>query len=364
MPNDLLARFRTYLLHDERLGISLDISRMRFADGFFAGMEPRMQKAFAAMEALERGAIANPDEKRMVGHYWLRAPELAPEPELREAIRDTLARSARRSRRRCTPARVQPAARRAASRNVLVVGIGGSALGPQFVADALGTPGGSRCGAFFLDNTDPDGMDRVFDAIGDGLAETLTVVISKSGGTKETRNGMLEAAAPTSGRPRLRQARRGRHGRRQRAGPVRRASTAGSRASPCGTGSAAAPASCRAVGLLPARAPGHRHRRHARRRARAWTRPRARTTTRENPAALLALMWYSRHRRQGPQGHGRPALQGPAAAVLPLPPAARDGVAGQAARPRRQGGAPGHRRLRQQGLDRPARLRAAAPRRA
>ena len=27
---------------------------------------------------LEKGAIANPDENRMVGHYWLRAPERAP----------------------------------------------------------------------------------------------------------------------------------------------------------------------------------------------------------------------------------------------------------------------------------------------
>ena len=39
-------------------------------------MEPRMQKAFADMAALEAGAIANPDEKRMVGHYWLRNPAL------------------------------------------------------------------------------------------------------------------------------------------------------------------------------------------------------------------------------------------------------------------------------------------------
>jgi glucose-6-phosphate isomerase len=47
----------------------------------------------------------------------------------------------------------------------------------------------------FFDNTDPDGFDRVLQQIGDGLGRTLTVVISKSGGTKETRNGMLEAAA-------------------------------------------------------------------------------------------------------------------------------------------------------------------------
>jgi glucose-6-phosphate isomerase len=46
---------------------------------------------------------------------------------------------------------------------------------------------------YFLDNTDPDGMDRVFGELGTDLARTLVVVISKSGSTKETRNGMLEA---------------------------------------------------------------------------------------------------------------------------------------------------------------------------
>jgi glucose-6-phosphate isomerase len=60
------------------------------------------------------------------------------------------------------------------------------------VADALGT-GKDRLNIHFFDNTDPDGMDRVLTDIGPALAETLTIVISKSGGTKETRNGMLEA---------------------------------------------------------------------------------------------------------------------------------------------------------------------------
>ena len=134
------------------------------------------------------------------------------------------------------------------------------------------------------------------------------------------------------------------------------------RASPCGTGSAAAPRTVSAVGLLPRCAAGHRHRRHARRRARHGRGRRAATTRAKNPAALLALMWYYAGDGARREGHGRPAVQGPARAVLPLPPAARDGVARQGARPRRQGRAPGHRRLRQQGLDRPARLRAAAAR--
>src|SRR5207245_9360843 len=48
---------------------------------------------------------------------------------------------------------------------------------------------------FFFDNTDPDGFDRVFERMDDLLSQTLVIVISKSGGTKETRNGMLETEA-------------------------------------------------------------------------------------------------------------------------------------------------------------------------
>jgi glucose-6-phosphate isomerase len=76
---------------------------------------------------------------------------------------------------------------------VLVVGIGGSALGPQFVADALGQPGVDRMAMHFLDNTDPDGIERELARIGDRLPATLSIVISKSGGTPETRNGMILA---------------------------------------------------------------------------------------------------------------------------------------------------------------------------
>ena len=46
----------------------------------------------AAMAEFEKGAIANPDENRMVGHYWLRAPELAPSPAIATEIRDNVAR--------------------------------------------------------------------------------------------------------------------------------------------------------------------------------------------------------------------------------------------------------------------------------
>jgi glucose-6-phosphate isomerase len=44
----------------------------------------------------------------------------------------------------------------------------------------------------FIDNTDPEGIDRILNRLGDRLATTLVIVTSKSGGTPETRNGMLE----------------------------------------------------------------------------------------------------------------------------------------------------------------------------
>jgi glucose-6-phosphate isomerase len=184
------------------LDFSIDVSRMNFPDDFFEKMRPRVESAFAAMRDLEAGAIANPDEHRMVGHYWLRNPALAPNPELRAEIEET------NNRIRKFAADVHGGKIVAANgrkfAHILSIGIGGSALGPEFVSDALRS---SRdpLDIHFFDNTDPDGFDRVFSQIdpsspgngaaSDGLAETLVIVISKSGGTKETHNGMLEAEA-------------------------------------------------------------------------------------------------------------------------------------------------------------------------
>ncbi|MFA5257636.1 MAG: glucose-6-phosphate isomerase, partial [Opitutales bacterium] len=68
-------RFKQYYLNLPALGLSMDVSRMSGLCGkFFTDMAPLADKAFAAMKALEGGAIANPDEGRMVGHYWLRNP--------------------------------------------------------------------------------------------------------------------------------------------------------------------------------------------------------------------------------------------------------------------------------------------------
>jgi glucose-6-phosphate isomerase len=183
--NTLWDRFSKYFLRHPELGISIDISRMRFGDDFFGQMEPMAQKAFTAMQQLEAGAIANPDENRMVGHYWLRAAKLAPTPELTKEIEDTNA-SIRQF--------VDSVHASGKFTDVLTIGIGGSALGPQFIADSLGTDD-DRLRMHFFDNTDPDGIDRVLERLQHRLEHTICVVISKSGGTPETRNGMLEAEA-------------------------------------------------------------------------------------------------------------------------------------------------------------------------
>ncbi|MCX7603038.1 MAG: glucose-6-phosphate isomerase [Bryobacteraceae bacterium] len=182
----LYKRYLEYLVSDPSTGVSLDISRMNFSSAWLDSMEPSMQRAYDEMAQLEKGAIANPDENRMVGHYWLRAPALAPSADIRIAIEETEARV------REFAARIHDSG---AFTEVLSIGIGGSALGPMLLADALGHPKRDRMRLHFLDNTDPDGIERVFSLLEGRLDRTLVLVISKSGTTPETHNGMKLAEA-------------------------------------------------------------------------------------------------------------------------------------------------------------------------
>lgn len=189
---DQWERFNKYYREFPSVGLAVDLSRMLFPDDFIPSMEPRMQKAYADMAELEGGAIANPDENRMVGHYWLRNPALAPAAKIRAEIETTLLRI-KEFARHIHDGTIQ--GQRGRFKYCLIIGIGGSALGPQFVADALGNHSQDKLRIRFFDNTDPDGMQRTLSEIRPELGQTLCVVVSKSGGTKETRNGMIEAMA-------------------------------------------------------------------------------------------------------------------------------------------------------------------------
>ena len=185
-------RYRQWRLPVAELDMVFDFSRMQFEASDLQGLKSLMINALREMEALDSGSVANPDEERMVGHYWLRDPEIAPSSVLRSAIVQTIqdvkhfAKEVREG---------SLTGQNGSFRKVLLIGIGGSALGPQFIDRALGSESSEGLTLHSLDNTDPEGMDAVFAALDGQLGETLTLVVSKSGKTRETRNGMLAAAS-------------------------------------------------------------------------------------------------------------------------------------------------------------------------
>lgn len=186
---ELWQRYQDWLYYHVDLGIYVDISRIGFTPDFITQIQPKFVKAFADMKALESGAIANPDEQRMVGHYWLRSPELAPTEELRRDITETIDRIEDFTQKVHAGDIHPPTADRFT--DILSIGIGGSALGPQFVAQCF-AKADVPLKISFLDNSDPDGIDLVLDLLGDRLSTTLVLVISKSGGTPEAANAMKE----------------------------------------------------------------------------------------------------------------------------------------------------------------------------
>lgn len=181
-------RYCEYLYVASELGLSLDVSRVRFDDDYIAMMDDAVAQALDAMKEIEAGAIANRDEGRMVGHYWLRAPDLAPTEAIRHEIRAAQI-AVRAFADRVRDGKVGGA--HGSFLDLVHVGIGGSAVGAQLVNEAwCGAPGGVA--VHFLDNSDPDGIDRVLGQLRGGLGRTLISVVSKSGITPTPWHVMLE----------------------------------------------------------------------------------------------------------------------------------------------------------------------------
>lgn len=191
MPHPADDRLSFYLRRRAVLDdpfVELDLGHGALADADLVALQAPLHRALAAMQKLEAGALANADEQRMVGHFWLRAPGLAPTPAIEEQITAALAQveqfaAAVRDGRTAPPDGGR-------FTKVVLVGIGGSALGPMLLADVFAQPGDALT-LHVLDNTDPEGIDRELRRLG-SLRDALVIVISKSGGTPETRNGMLE----------------------------------------------------------------------------------------------------------------------------------------------------------------------------
>ncbi|MBL9080006.1 MAG: glucose-6-phosphate isomerase [Planctomycetes bacterium] len=191
MPASSADRFARYLRFRCALEdpfVELDLSLSALEEDTVAALQAPLQQALAAMQRLEHGSLANADEQRMVGHFWLRAPGLSPATDIEQAIVRTLADIERFARAVHAGGIAPPEG--GVFTKVVLCGIGGSALGPMLLAAAFGGPEAPMA-LCVLDNTDPDGIDRELERLG-GLADALVIVISKSGGTPETRNGMLE----------------------------------------------------------------------------------------------------------------------------------------------------------------------------
>lgn len=184
--------FKKNFLNFPELGISLDTSLIKKPDVPPNYLKKLFEYAFKQMQDLEKGSIANPDENSMVGHYWLRKPEIAPTVEIKNKI-NTSIKKIKKFAAEIHQGKIKPQ-NSETFENLLLIGIGGSILGQQFLQNAL-CSNSDRMNFFFLDNTDPDGIDQVMNLIGQRLKKTLTLVTSKSGETIETRNAMLEVSS-------------------------------------------------------------------------------------------------------------------------------------------------------------------------
>ena len=218
--SSLWPRFQKYFLRYDDLDFSIDISRMRFADDFFGedadrGREGVCRHARAGGRRDRqpgRGADGRP---LLAARFKTRANAGAP----RRTSSETNARikhspptcTAGRSRRQNGNVQAHPADRH-------------RRVGPR-ARNSSPTPSANAndpLDIYFLDNTDPDGFDRV-------LAQDRRSPCAHAGGRDlqirrhegDAQRHAGSRSALRAGRPRFRKARRRRHRSRQRAGQVR-----------------------------------------------------------------------------------------------------------------------------------------------
>ena len=185
----------------EFAGVVLDYSRQKLTAETLALLEQLYaeQGVAASMAANQAGAMQNPTEERSVLHTALRASrsQTIPDKDGHDVVPDVYAVL---DRIKSFSEEVRGGARLGSTgkplTNTVVIGIGGSYLGPEFVCEALRYHAPSAAASHqagrtlrFLANVDPT---DVFRATADlDPEQTLVVVISKTFTTAET---MLNAS--------------------------------------------------------------------------------------------------------------------------------------------------------------------------
>ncbi len=187
---DKWIRYCDLLFNDDSLGFWLDISRMDVEMNDFENFKDIYSKAFDSLASLEKGSIANIDEGRQVGHYWLRNPQIAPSKEIADSIANEI-KDLSKFGSSILKGEITNS-EGAKYTDVFWIGIGGSGLGPllikeSFKRDSIGL------NLHFLDNVDPEGISHKLNSIRSNIDSTLFVIVSKSGGTPEPLIGMEQS---------------------------------------------------------------------------------------------------------------------------------------------------------------------------
>lgn len=166
---------------------AIDFTDLNINSTAFAELEPSLKKAHQGMLDIEAGKIKNPDENRKVTHFTDRI----------EYSKSPLFQAVEKFAQDIKTGRIIGSTGKNFDQ-VVINGIGGSALGPQLMQFAINGPYYNESSIakrhqmpkiYFVDNTDPAGI-RDLMAILD-LESTLIASISKSGGTQETQNNMI-----------------------------------------------------------------------------------------------------------------------------------------------------------------------------
>ena len=185
--NEWIERNIEYTLVDAPSQFSIDFAGMKFQKSDLEALQPKFERAAREMARIEAGEIKNPDEHRKVTHFSDR--KKYPASELFASV-EAFAEEVRSGRIKGETGRKFEA--------VVVNGIGGSALGPQLMQFAINGPywneksDAKRNGylkIYFLDNTDSAEFADLVEVMDPEV--TLHLVISKSGGTQETKNNMI-----------------------------------------------------------------------------------------------------------------------------------------------------------------------------
>ena len=185
--NQWIERNKQYTMISAEDNFSISFAGMKFDDADLKAMQPLFDKAAKGIAAIEAGEIKNPDEGRKVTHFSDRI----------DYAKSTLFADVEAFVEKVRKGEITGETGKKFTA-VAVNGIGGSALGPQLMQFAINGPywnEKSDCQRdgylkiYFLDNTDSAEFADLLEVM--DPETTLHLVISKSGGTQETRNNMI-----------------------------------------------------------------------------------------------------------------------------------------------------------------------------